>query len=191
MKTAIETYYKDLLCYARRFSGQMESSEPEDVVHDFVLHFQKSNLDASKYTNVKTYLLKSLHHFFIDLKRKKKALKIVLSLDIELVSNHSIHFTTEQLAAKDELIQLLLKKIAQLEQKERYCLWLFYWQKNTCREISLKTGLTTQQVKDLLKKSRKFLCKEIKKVKQILRDGKLVSTSLVRQFRYKLDAHQL
>lgn len=165
MKTAIETYYKDLLCYARKFSGPQGPLQPEDVVHDFVLHLQKSNLDASNYINVKTYLLKSLHHFFIDLKRKKKALKIVLDIDVELVSNHSVHFTAEQLSAKDELIQLLLKKITQLEKKERYCLWLFYWQKNSCPQISLKTGLTIQQVKDSLKKSRKLLYKEIKNCK--------------------------
>lgn len=129
----INLHYSNLCTYAIKLCK--DRFHAEDIVQNILIKFWQKHREINIYTNIKSYLYKSVYNEFIDQHRKKKELESLTQKHIE-----SIHTS----ARPEEIDYNQISKIVNKEIKEL---------PNKCREIFLlnkKEGLTHEEIANYL-----------------------------------------
>jgi len=143
--------------YAYRLAGNADDAE--DVVQDLLLNLYNRETDLTGLTNLKTWLLKSLYHQFIDFTRKQKRTPSVPnSDDDELLSQYEeTKAGPAEAVHQDQLGQRLEQALDQLGHEQKMLVLLHDVEGHTLTEIAEIMDTPLGTLKSRLHRTRKAL----------------------------------
>ncbi len=155
--------------YGLAFKYLQNEEDAKDVLCALFLKLmEKWRVQAEEVENLSGYLAKAIRNESLALLRERKKVSERLLAGVlherksaEFVDCAGV-FSTNSVHAFDEDLQLALqKRLWELEDYQRICIELFFFEGKSYKEIALETGYSLKQVKSYLQNGKRNLRKKL------------------------------
>ncbi|SMC44342.1 RNA polymerase sigma factor [Pedobacter africanus] len=143
-KILFDKYYKQLVYFANRFTGDM--IEAEDIVMDVFAKFWQKKATVISITNLSSFLFGSVKNACIDLLRKEARFPMLFQeLQDELLDQNAI-IEGEEIFAR--LLQQVYEQIESLPDQCKSIFKLIYLEGKSTKEVAAMLNLSVQTVRN-------------------------------------------